>query len=61
MCRAVVAVAAMSVWGGGSATATVEEAMTTAAEEADDGQGQAMLGRIFFLVQLFSHRHRHCH
>jgi hypothetical protein len=37
MCLAVVAVAAMSVVGRGSATATVEEAATAAAEEADDG------------------------
>ncbi len=53
MCRGVVVVAAMSVWGGGSVTATVEEAMTVAAEEADDGRGRATLGRIVFLVKLF--------
>jgi hypothetical protein len=39
MCLAVVAVAAMSVVGRGSATAMVEEAATAAAEEADDGRG----------------------
>ncbi len=37
MCLAVMAVAAMSVVGRGSATATVEGAATAAAEEADDG------------------------
>jgi hypothetical protein len=37
MCLAVVAVAAMLVVGRGSATATVEEAVMAAAEEADDG------------------------
>ncbi len=40
MCRTVVAVAAMLVWEGGSATATVEEAVTAAAEEVDDGRGR---------------------
>jgi hypothetical protein len=39
MCLAAVAVAAMSVVGGGSATATVEEAAMEAAEEAGDGPG----------------------
>jgi hypothetical protein len=53
MCRTVVAVAVMSVWGGGSVTATVEEAMMAAAEEVDDGRGRATLGRIYFFVQLF--------
>jgi hypothetical protein len=37
MCLTVVAVAAMSVVGRGSATAMVEEAVTAAAEEADHG------------------------
>jgi hypothetical protein len=37
MCLAVVAVAAMLVWKGGSTMAMVEEAATAAAEEADDG------------------------
>jgi hypothetical protein len=37
MCLAVVAVVAKSVVGQGSLTATVEEAATAAAEEADDG------------------------
>ncbi len=36
MCLAVVAVAAMSVVGEGSTMATVEEAATVAAEEADE-------------------------
>ncbi len=35
----VVVVVAMTVWEGGSATATVEEAVTAAAEEADIGWG----------------------
>ncbi len=39
MCLVMVAVAVMSVVGGGSVTATVEEAVTAAAEEADDGPG----------------------
>jgi hypothetical protein len=37
MCLAVVAVAAMSVVGQGSATATVEEAAMAAAEESGGG------------------------
>jgi hypothetical protein len=37
MCLAVVVVAAMSVVGRGSATATVEEAAMAAVEEADNG------------------------
>jgi hypothetical protein len=36
MCLAVVVVLAMLVVGWGSATATVEEAVTVAAEEADE-------------------------
>jgi hypothetical protein len=36
MCLTVVALAAMLVVGQGSATAMVEEAVTAAAEEADD-------------------------
>ncbi len=39
MCLAVVVGAAMTVWEGGSVTATVEEAATAAADEADDGRG----------------------
>jgi hypothetical protein len=39
MCLAVVVVVAMTVWEGESATATVEEVATVAAEEADDGLG----------------------
>jgi hypothetical protein len=38
MCLTVVAVVVMLVVGQGSATATVEESATAAAEEADDGQ-----------------------
>jgi hypothetical protein len=37
MCLTVVAVAAMLVVGRGSTMVTVEEAVTVAAEEADDG------------------------
>ncbi len=37
MCLAVVVVVAMTVWEGGSVTATVEEAATAAVEEADNG------------------------
>ncbi len=33
---------AMMVWEGGSASAMVEEAVTVAAEEADDGRGGLM-------------------
>ncbi len=61
MCLAVVVVAAMTVWEGGSATATVEEAATVAAEEADDGRGGQRCAVYSFLVRLFSHRHHHCH
>ncbi len=39
MCLTIVAMAAMSVWEGGSATAMVEEVAMAAAEEADDGWG----------------------
>ncbi len=39
MCLAVVVVAAMTVWEGGSVMATVEEAATAAAEEAGNGRG----------------------
>jgi hypothetical protein len=49
----VVAVAAMSVWEGGSATAMVEEAATVAAEEADDGRGGQRCAVYIFLVRLF--------
>ncbi len=53
MCLAVVAVAAMLVWEGGSAVATVEEAATAAAEEADNGRGRQQCAVYSFLVQLF--------
>jgi hypothetical protein len=53
MCLAVVAVAAMSVVGGGSATATVEEATTEAAEEAGDGPGGWRLCNVFYFSPIF--------
>jgi hypothetical protein len=51
---AVVVVVAMSVVGLGCVTATVEEAVMVAAEEADDGRGVGGL-RVyyFYLVQFF--------
>ncbi len=48
MCLAVVTVVAMSVVGGGSATATVEEAATAVAEEADGGRCGLRLCSVFF-------------
>jgi hypothetical protein len=50
MCLAMVAVAAMLVWEGGSAKATVEEAATAAAEEGRGGQwvGWPTLCNVFF-------------
>jgi hypothetical protein len=53
MCLAVVAVAAMSVVGGGSATARVEEAATEAAEEAGDGPGGWRLCSVFYFSPIF--------
>jgi hypothetical protein len=53
MCLAVVVVAAMTAWEGGSATAMVEEAATAAAEEADNGQGGQRCAVYSFLVRLF--------
>jgi hypothetical protein len=53
MCLAVVVVAGMRVWEGGSATATVEEAATAAAEEADNGRGGQRCAVYSFLVRLF--------
>jgi hypothetical protein len=53
MCLAVVAVAAMSVWERGSATAMVEEVATAAAEEADNGRGGQRCAVYSFLVRLF--------
>jgi hypothetical protein len=53
MCLAVVAVAVMSVMGGGSATATVQEAATEAAEEADDGPGGWRLCSVFYFSPIF--------
>ncbi len=50
MCVAVMVVAAMTVWEGGSATKTVEEAATVAAEEADDGRGGRGCAVYSFLV-----------
>jgi hypothetical protein len=43
-----VAVAAMSVVGGGSAMATVEEAATAAAGEVEGGQGGWWLCSVFY-------------
>ncbi len=53
MCLAVVAVAAMSVVGGESATATVEEAAREAAEEAGDGPGGWWLCSVFYFSPIF--------
>ncbi len=53
MCLAVVVVAAMTVWERGSVTATVEEAATAAADEADDGRGGQCYAVYSFLVRLF--------
>jgi hypothetical protein len=39
MCLALVVMVAMTLWEGGSMMATVEEAATVAAEEAEDGRG----------------------
>ncbi len=60
MYLAVVVVATMTVWEGRSTTATVEEAATVAADEADNGRaGDAV--QFFFLFDYFSCRHCHCH
>ncbi len=53
MCLAVVAVAAMSVVTGGSATATVEEAATESAEEVGDGPGGWRLCSVFYFSPIF--------
>jgi hypothetical protein len=53
MCLAVVVAAAMTVWEGGSATATVEVVAVVAAEEADDGRGGQCCAVYSFLVRLF--------
>jgi hypothetical protein len=53
MCLAVVVVAAMTVWEGGSATAMVEEAATAAADESEDGRGGQRCAVYSFLVRLF--------
>ncbi len=53
MCLAMVVVAAMTVWEGGSATATVEEAATAAGDKADDGRGGRRCAVYSFLVRLF--------
>ncbi len=53
MCLAVVAVVAMSVVGGGSITATVEEAATEAAEEAGHGPGGWRLCSVFYFSPIF--------
>jgi hypothetical protein len=50
MYLAVVVVVAMTVWEGRSATATVEEAATVAADEADDGRGGLRCAVYSFLV-----------
>jgi hypothetical protein len=52
MCLAVVAEAAMSVVGRGSATAMVEEAATAEAEEAGNGRGGRGL-RVHSTIYLF--------
>ena len=53
MCLTVVAVAAMSVVGGGSATATKDEAATEAAEEAGNGPGGWRLCSVFYFSPIF--------
>ncbi len=56
MYLAVVAVAAMSMVGRGSATGMVEEAAMAAAEEADNGRGEwglRVYSIYFYLVHLF--------
>ncbi len=53
MCLVVVVVEAMTVWEGGSTTAMVEEAVTVAAKEAEDGQGGQRCAVYSFLVRLF--------
>jgi hypothetical protein len=53
MCLAVVAVAVMLVWEGGSATAMIEEAARAAAEKADDGRCGRRCAVYSFLVRLF--------
>jgi hypothetical protein len=53
MCLAVVAVAAMLVVGGVSATETVVEVATAAAEEADDGRGGWRLCSVIYFSPIF--------
>ncbi len=53
MCLAVVAVATMSVVGGESVTAMVEEAAMEAAEEAGDGPGGWRLCCVFYFSPIF--------
>ncbi len=53
MCLAVVVVVGTTVWEGGSALAMIEEAVTVAAEEADDGTGWQRCAVYSFLVRLF--------
>jgi hypothetical protein len=53
MCLMAMVVAAMTVWEGGSATATVEEAAMAAAEEADDWRDGQHCAVYSLLVQLF--------
>jgi hypothetical protein len=48
MCLAVVVVAAMTVWEGGSMTAMVEKAVTAAADEVDDGRSGQCCAVYFF-------------
>ncbi len=48
MCLAVVVMAAMTVWEGGSATATVEEVATAAADKVDNGRGGRRCSVYFF-------------
>jgi hypothetical protein len=49
-------VAVMSVVWGVSATATVEEMSTAAAEEVDDGQGGWRLCSLIYFKKLFIHK-----
>jgi hypothetical protein len=56
---AVVPVAGMSTMGSWSAIATVEEAATAAAEEADNGRCRRRLCSAFVLGPFFSLHHHH--
>jgi hypothetical protein len=54
MYLAVVAVAAMSVMGGGITAAMVEETATAAAEELNNGLGRWWLCSVFYFIWVVS-------